>query len=121
MGLDMYAYVTQQQISAVDFDQPEDALQICYWRKHPNLHGWMLELYRVKGGKDDSFNLAPLRLDGADIDALEIAINADKLPETTGFFFGVTRPEEKPRDFEFIRLARHAIRNGKRVYYCAWW
>lgn len=121
MGLDMYAYVTRQNMLAADFDDPDDAVQFYHWRKHPNLHGWMHELYKSKGGKDDSFNTCPVRLDEPDIDALEKAVNADELPETTGFFFGVTRPEEKPRDLEFIRLARHAIRTGNRVYYYGWW
>ncbi len=71
MGLDMYAFTTSENIAAVDFDDPEDAVQVCYWRKHPNLHGWMQKLYRAKGGKDDDFNLNPIRLDPADIDALE--------------------------------------------------
>ena len=121
MGLDMYAHITRQQIPAVDFDQPADSAQIYYWRKHPNLHGWMERLYREKGGECEDFNLAPLRLDEADLDALEQAVNEDKLPKTTGFFFGVTRPDEKPDDLEFIRLAREAITSGKRVYYYAWW
>src|SRR5262249_22240445 len=71
MGLDMYAYITDQDIPAVDFSEPRDARKICYWRKHPNLHGWMEKLYRAKGGEDDGFNLAPVKLDEADIKALE--------------------------------------------------
>jgi hypothetical protein len=121
MGLDMYAYVTSEKIPAVDFDKPKDSAQLCYWRKHPNLHGWMHALYQKKGGEDDGFNIAPVRLDETDIDALERDVIADKLPETTGFFFGVTRPEEKSDDIEFIRLARLALRCGKRVFYYAWW
>jgi hypothetical protein len=31
-----------------------------YWRKHPDLHGWMEKLCRAKGGKFDDFNLAPV-------------------------------------------------------------
>lgn len=121
MGLDMYAFTTFENIDAVDFDDPKDAVQVCYWRKHPNLHGWMEGLYRAKGGKDNDFNLNPLRLDPADIDALEKAVETESLPPTVGFFFGVTRPEEKARDIEFVRLARLAFGCGKRVYYIAWW
>lgn len=40
MGLDMFAYITRTCVSDVDFDAPEDAMEIAYWRKHPNLHGW---------------------------------------------------------------------------------
>ena len=52
MGLDMYAYSTQQVIPPVDFEMPEDAQQIAQWRKHPNLHGWMHTLYLHEGGAD---------------------------------------------------------------------
>jgi hypothetical protein len=48
MGLDMYPYVTSEAPRAqVDF-RADDATEIHYWRKHPNLHGWMEQLYRDK-------------------------------------------------------------------------
>jgi len=121
MGLDMYACTTSQDIPEVDFEDPHDAARLFYWRKHPDLHGWMEQLYRSKGGADDAFNLAPVRLDAADLDALEKAVTADELPETDGFFFGVSRPEEKSLDLEFIRKAREIIGAGKKVYYTSWW
>ena len=121
MGLDMYAHTTRQQIPAVDFCRPEDSAEFYYWRKHPNLHGWMEQLYRAKGGKAEDFNLVAVRLDEADLDALEQAVKDDNLPETEGFFFGVSRPEEKAEDLEFIQFAREAIRDGMRVCYYAWW
>jgi len=44
MGLDMYAMVTNEQFdSEVDF-KPERTSELHYWRKHPNLHGWMEQL-----------------------------------------------------------------------------
>lgn len=27
--------------------------ELCYWRKHPDLHGWMRNLYYEKGGTGD--------------------------------------------------------------------
>ncbi|ODR91767.1 hypothetical protein A8M32_08600 [Sinorhizobium alkalisoli] len=33
----------------VDFEV-EEATALHYWRKHPNLHGWMERLYREEGG-----------------------------------------------------------------------
>jgi hypothetical protein len=121
MGLDMYASVTSEKIPAVDFDAPEDITELFYWRKHPNLHGWMERLYRAKGGQHEDFNLTPVRLDEADIDALERAVNTDALPNTEGFFFGASQPEDKEGDLEFIRLARLAIKSGRYVCYHAWW
>jgi hypothetical protein len=74
MGLDMYAYITESDIPEVDFDCTVDSAEIHYWRKHPNLHGWMRSLYRSKGGADPEFNCNTLRLGARDLDALEQAI-----------------------------------------------
>lgn len=58
MGLDMYAYSTQQVIPPVDFEKPEDAQHIAQWRKHPDLHGWM-EAHKKQNGLKPGFMLAP--------------------------------------------------------------
>lgn len=121
MGLDMFAGTTRADIPAVDFDKPEDAEDIFYWRKHPDLHGWMEKLYKKKGGAEEEFNLVPVRIDNSDLDQLEKVVNADKLPHTIGFFFGVSGPEDKVPTLNFIRRAREALASGKRVYYYAWW
>ena len=120
MGLDMYAYRTRKQIPPVDFDEPDDAEQIAYWRKHPNLHGWMHKLYKANDGERE-FNCVPVQLLAADLDALELALQTSSLPETCGFFFGETRPEEIDEDFSFIAKAREALRDGYFVYYRSWW
>lgn len=64
MRLDMYAYATSQPITdEVDFKPDwERATIIHQWRRHPNLHGWMEQLYRAKDGKADEFNLVALVL-----------------------------------------------------------
>jgi hypothetical protein len=121
MGLDMYAFTTNENVPAVDFPNPADAAELFYWRKHPNLHGWMEALYRTKGGVDDDFNVAAVRLDATDLDALEKAVMSDALPETAGFFFGESSAEDKESDLQFIPKAREAIAGGKRVFYTSWW
>ena len=67
MGLDMFAFTTEEEIPAVDFSEDIASDEIFRWRKHPNLHGWMERLYEAKGGTADSFNCVPVRLDAADI------------------------------------------------------
>ncbi|ASY66520.1 hypothetical protein SJ05684_b55380 (plasmid) [Sinorhizobium sojae CCBAU 05684] len=42
----------------VDFEISR-ATALHYWRKHPNLHGWMEHLY-PRGGKDAIFNCVNL-------------------------------------------------------------
>jgi hypothetical protein len=120
MGLDMYAYRTAKPLLAeLDFDPPEDAREIAYWRKHPNLHGWMQELYQARGGENPDFNCDTLQLKAEDLDALEKSLGV--LPHTEGFFFGESRPEEKAFDVAFIAAARAVIAAGDRVYHIAWW
>jgi hypothetical protein len=120
MGLEMYAYKTRKQVADYGFKWPKNAVEIQYWRKHPNLHGWMEELYQHKGGTKE-FDLETVRLDEADIDALEMAVNEDQLPDTDGFFFGESQPEDKADDLLFIRAARQAMKEGYTVFYMAWW
>ena len=93
MGLDMYAFALKGEVrSEVDFDTNNvtSEVEVAYWRKHPNLHGWMEELYYQKGGTDDSFNGSKVVLTKTDLDSLEQDIIDGNLPNTSGFFFGQT-------------------------------
>ncbi len=122
MGLDQYAFTTKTTLTRpVDFRTPKDAEEIHYWRKHPNLHGWMEALYFRKGGKNGEFNLSAVVLDSFDLDQLEIDVKAERLPATSGFFFGQSDGGEIDDDLDFITKARMAIADGKIVHYVAWW
>ena len=125
MGLDMYAFSTNAKPKTdVDFEtknfKPEE---VFYWRKHPNLHGWMQSIYDVKGGTSPDFNGDCVVLDTFDLDALEADIREGNLPDTSGFFFGESSngDEENENDLLFVTKAREAIANGKTVYYTSWW
>jgi hypothetical protein len=125
MGLDMYAFSTNAKPKTdVDFEtknfKPEE---VHYWRKHANLHGWMQNLYDVKGGQERDFNGDCVVLDTLDLDILEVDIKDGNLPDTSGFFFGQSSngDEEIKDDLDFIQKARYQIANGKTVYYTSWW
>ncbi len=120
MGLDMYAYKTKQSVPQIDFEMPEDTVPIAYWRKHPNLHGWMEALYHQKGGTE-VFNCTQVKLEHTDLDQLEKAVVGDLLPPTTGFFFGESHHEDRADDLAFILIAREALRSGYNVFYSSWW
>jgi len=121
MGLDMYAhYLHDAPAKPVDFEV-ENYGELHYWRKHPNLHGWMERLYREKGGHDESFNCVNLQLTNEDLDRLEAAIRAKALPDTQGFFFGASDGSEIEDDLQFVAKARVAIADGLTVYYTSWW
>ena len=141
MGLDMYAYVAAKAGQQAEFyegaewdndlkehrnpnvNQPR---QIAYWRKHPNLHGWMAELWMVRetGGEGDvdKFNGVELELTADDLDDLEAMIKARELPSTSGFFFGNDADEYYyDSDLKFIQEARAELFFGLKVFYNSSW
>jgi len=134
MGLDMYVYAKKTDLTEnvqvdfdVDYDWEKD--QICYWRKHPNLHGWMQSLYYEKGGESDrAFNGDNVRLTVEDLDALERAIEEDALPFTQGFFFGQSPEKDdeyyekrKAQDIKCVEQMRNALDNRQTVWYTSSW
>lgn len=126
MGLDQYAFARSTPFpDAVDFrnDERHEEEHLYYWRKHPDLHGWMFRLYKEKGGKEDKdgFNCVSVELTAADLDRLEQDVIAGKLPATSGFFFGASSHEDRADDLAFITKAREAIASGKFVRYDSWW
>ena len=103
------------------YNEWDDTIQLAEWRKHPNLQGWMQELYYEKGGEGE-FNCVDLELTLEDLDALEATLDEEELPETVGFFFGSNADDHYAEaDREFIVQARAAIKQGYTVVYSSWW
>ena len=127
MGLDMCAYIVPKE-AAVDPISVNKELfksfdQFWYWRKHHDLHGWMEQLYRSKGGMNE-FNCEYVELTTEDLDRLEQDVTQFKLPHTTGFFFGHNPPNDDSvaEDLEFIAAAREVLlTTNNHVYYASWW
>ena len=96
--------------------------EIAYWRKHPNLHGWMERLAESKNLKYDSFNGIEIELTAEDLDELERAVKKRQLPATSGFFFGNPADEHYyESDLKFIREARAELFFGLKVFYNSSW
>ena len=142
MGLDMYAYVASRKgqqsefYETAEFDATSNEfvnntvskpVELAYWRKHPNLHGWMEQLWERKGkpdtGKTDvDFNGIELELTWDDLDELELAIRHGQLPDTSGFFFG--KPADNhyyEQDLEFVNNAKAEVFLGLKVFYNSSW
>ena len=103
------------------YNEWDDEIQLAEWRKHPNLQGWMQELYYKKGGEGE-FNCVDVELTLEDLDALEATLDEDELTETVGFFFGGNADDHYAEaDREFIVQARAAIKKGYKVFYSSWW
>jgi hypothetical protein len=126
MGLDQYAYKVKKGIikSAIPSDKqiPSDELvEIAYWRKHPNLHGWMERLYDSKGG-DGMFNCEFVQLTESDLIKLQEDILQRALFEASGPFWGLNSDEEyRKDDLTFIQAALDSIEQGYDVLYYSWW
>lgn len=118
MGLDMYAYTAAKEQADYETSQRE----IAYWRKHPNLHGWMERLAESKNVEYSTFNGVELELTWQDLDDLERAITHGQLPSTQGFFFGNEADDfYKEQDLEFVRKARAELFLGLKVFYNSSW
>ena len=131
MGLDMYAYVAKKEgqmrdyYESYDYDTDSGPVakprEIAYWRKHPNLHGWMHKLWNERGHSGD-FNGDELELTFEDLDRLEYVVKHKELPGTTGFFFGNDSDDHyRADDLEFIKQARSELTQGMRVFYNSSW
>lgn len=142
MGLDQYAYSASKagqynefwETAEFDADTREHVNrnvkkphEISYWRKHPNLQGWMCKLWERKmrqqnKSTDRSFNGIELELTWEDLDELERAIDNNRLPSTTGFFFGNDSSDYyREHDLAFIKNARAEIFMGLKVFYNSSW
>ena len=123
MGLDQYATARRGEAKTDDdgYTYYEDSKELAYWRKHPNLQGFMESLYNEKGGEGE-FNCAEVELTLEDLDSLEESLDNQELPETSGFFFGENADDVYAEDDrEFIVQARAAIKQGDTVVYSSWW
>tara|TARA_R100000988_G_C3857367_1_gene97694 strand:- start:56 stop:442 length:387 start_codon:yes stop_codon:yes gene_type:complete len=123
MGLDQYATARRGEAKTDDegYTYYEDSMELACWRKHPNLQGWMEDLYHEKGGEQE-FNCVDLQLTLEDLNALEESLDEEALPETAGFFFGGNADDHYAEaDREFIVQARAAIKQGYTVVYSSWW
>lgn len=133
MGLDMYLY--GKKFHATDWDNPannvkedgfevgETTLRIGYWRKHPNLHGYIVQTFAE--GKDEC---QEIDLSLEDLQKTLAAVEADALPHTEGFFFGTSYPEDKPESIKILKSAIEWLQGGKKgdhrwrsvVYRASW-
>lgn len=131
MGLDMYLrgekslfpeWGERAARKEDDLRITQVVVEVGYWRKHPDLHGFMVEAFA--GGKD-----ACQRIDLNEecLKKVISAVKEEKLPHTEGFFFGESRPEHKEPTLEILEKALSWLsapkgeREVRSIYYEASW
>ena len=120
MGLDMHLNGSQYFWGS-DLKLPELShrplktaeVEIGYWRKHPNLHGYIVD--RFAEGVDECQRI---HLTMADIDQIILAINDAILPHTEGFFFGKSEltQEQKAYDLSIFEEARRWLAEDPKLH-----
>ena len=131
MGLDMY--LEGGQYLWTDWKNPENnlrddgyevkakTLRLGYWRKHPDLHGYIVSTFA-----DGVDNCKPIALGETDIEKIIDAVARDELPHTVGFFFGATDGTEKDETLHILTAALAWLRTKedrvfRTVFYRASW
>lgn len=113
MGLDMYLrgerYYRYEKNPKDSKGRPirSEEIDLGYWRKHPNLHGYIVKTFAE--GVDECQRIP---LDKDNLLNIKQAVIDNNLPDTTGFFFGSSpKPgdeyfdETKTRDLHIIEGA----------------
>jgi hypothetical protein len=131
MGLDMY--LEGEKYCWTDWKNPQNVLRedgyeiksrtlrLGYWRKHPDLHGYIVNTFA--GGVD---NCEAIALEDAEIEKIIDAVARDELPHTVGFFFGATDGTEKDETLHILTAALAWLRTKedrvfRTVFYRASW
>lgn len=131
MGLDMY--LNGNKFFWTDWEHPENnptedgfkvrerSLELGYWRKHPDLHG-----YIVKTFADGVDECQEIELSSDDLDRIIAAVKGADLPETKGFFFGKSDGSETEEDLKILEGAKAWLNTKEKgiirsvVYRASW-
>ena len=113
MGLDMYIFTSKTGPPDSESDE-----EIAYWRKHPDLHGWIVR--HLTPGRDDC---EPIPLVPAVVDALIEAVKKEELTKTSGFFFGASESADQDDTLKKLSRVRKIMTDEPNtlVYYQASW
>lgn len=131
MGLDMYLegekYILrnwqhpEKEVKLDGFVLRRQVVLLGYWRKVPDLHGYIVEEFQ--GGVDECQRTELMM---ADLQKTLAAVEANKLPHTEGFFFGEQDASDREPTIAILKAAiawlatpEEGVSRG--VYYRASW
>ena len=97
----------------------EEDEEILYFRKFNALHGWLQNYANMDA---DKFNCHKLNIDKELLDKLRQDVLESKLENKSYFFWGSAWSEDQIKEGvnRFILTCESAIKDGKQIYYFAW-
>jgi hypothetical protein len=127
MGLDMYldgikfhsTFGKDENGNTIKVERPKckdghdikrSVIDFGYWRKHPDLHGYIVNTYA--DGVDEC---QEIELSANDLEDIACAIELDKLPHTEGFFFGTSEwhKDDKEKNADIFRKASRWLKSAE--------
>jgi hypothetical protein len=117
MGLDMFLFGVVD-----DNDEYGARNELAYWRKHPNLHGYIVQAFA--NGVDECQKIP---LTAENLKQIILAVKDKNLPNTTGFFFGQSYGDKEELESDLNKLAEaldwlnNNFDENRAVYYRASW
>lgn len=103
MGLDMYLHAEKYyhgKAAEGAWKKKSERYDAGYWRKHPNLHGYIVQEFAE--GVDEC---QEIELSADNIRQIIKASKENALPYTTGFFFGESTPKRNAEGIAFFEKA----------------
>lgn len=119
MGLDMYLTGRKKgEKRDEEGEFPTSGEDLGYWRKHPDLHGYIVKTFA--GGVDECQDIP---LSAVDLHKVLEAVKTDALPSTKGFFFGQSNgPNDQETSAKIAKAITWLSSNDDRVvFYRASW
>jgi len=109
MGLDMYLngddfFPHDHERRKSNPSTKREQVELSYWRKHPNLHGYIVATFAEGVDECQEIGLAK-----EDMQRIIEAIKNKQLPHTVGFFFGASEDSDEQIAFD-IEIFQNAIK-----------
>ena len=110
MGLDMYF-------------EDKNGNEICYFRKHSDLHGWLQERW-LEANPDkqpDDFNCTKFPITQDILDGMKELCNQTEHEHYSGFFWGESSKEDWEETKQLCDDIQNMLDEDETVNYYSWW
>ena len=116
MGLDMHFYSVPKGCEPENSDD-----EICYFRKHADLHGWLEKTRCEMLGECGDFNCVYFDITPEVLMKMKELVKKPVKEHFHGFFWGESTDEDWKKTEALIPKIEEILRSGAKVYYYSWW